>query len=168
RARRSATSAAERSLDAVDGNAGRPGSTRRRSRIRGRRRAGGAMPAPYPAGTLRGHSLGRPGGENSDVTTPLRYYEDLSPGSGALPPRAAFRSDAARLDLGGDLRFRYAARVSDAADAFWEPDLDDSGWDVLPVPSHWVLHGYGAPAYTNVAYPFPVEPPFVPDENPTG
>jgi beta-galactosidase len=36
------------------------------------------------------------------------------------------------------------------------------------VPSHWQLHGYGAPAYTNVAYPFPVEPPHVPDENPTG
>jgi beta-galactosidase len=36
------------------------------------------------------------------------------------------------------------------------------------VPSHWQLHGYGAPAYTNVVYPFPVEPPHVPDENPTG
>jgi beta-galactosidase len=36
------------------------------------------------------------------------------------------------------------------------------------VPSHWQLHGYGAPAYTNVLYPFPVEPPEVPDENPTG
>ena len=46
--------------------------------------------------------------------------------------------------------------------------IDESGWDALPVPSHWQLHGYGAPAYTNVRYPFPVEPPFVPDENPTG
>ena len=36
------------------------------------------------------------------------------------------------------------------------------------MPSHWQLHGHGAPAYTNVAYPFPVDPPFVPDENPTG
>ena len=36
------------------------------------------------------------------------------------------------------------------------------------MPSHWQLHGYGAPAYTNVVYPFPVEPPNVPDENPTG
>ena len=36
------------------------------------------------------------------------------------------------------------------------------------MPSHWQLHGYGAPAYTNVVYPFPVEPPHVPDENPTG
>ena len=36
------------------------------------------------------------------------------------------------------------------------------------MPSHWQLHGHGAPAYTNVAYPFPVDPPFVPDANPTG
>ncbi|MDD0859106.1 hypothetical protein NHF46_17970 [Arthrobacter alpinus] len=49
--------------------------------------------------------------------------------------------------------------------------FDDSAWDTLPVPSHWVLHGegkYGRPIYTNVQYPFPVDPPFVPDANPTG
>ncbi|HZA84144.1 MAG TPA: glycoside hydrolase family 2 TIM barrel-domain containing protein, partial [Actinomycetes bacterium] len=43
-----------------------------------------------------------------------------------------------------------------------------AAWAALPVPSHWQLHGYGAPAYTNVAYPFPVDPPHVPAENPTG
>ncbi len=49
------------------------------------------------------------------------------------------------------------------------PDsLDPAGWDTLAVPSHWQLHGYGRPAYTNVSYPFPVEPPYVPTENPTG
>lgn len=50
-------------------------------------------------------------------------------------------------------------------------DFDDSAWDTLAVPSHWVLQGdgkYGLPIYTNVQYPFPVEPPFVPDDNPTG
>ncbi|WIB11715.1 glycoside hydrolase family 2 TIM barrel-domain containing protein [Curtobacterium sp. MCPF17_052] len=36
------------------------------------------------------------------------------------------------------------------------------------MPSHWVLHGHGAPSYTNVQYPFPVDPPHPPDENPTG
>ena len=40
--------------------------------------------------------------------------------------------------------------------------FDDAGWDRLPVPSHWQLHGYGAPAYTNVVYPFPLDPPHVP------
>ncbi len=36
------------------------------------------------------------------------------------------------------------------------------------MPAHWQLHGYGSPIYTNVRYPFPVDPPRVPDENPTG
>ena len=40
--------------------------------------------------------------------------------------------------------------------------------DSLPVPSHWQLQGFGKPAYTNIRYPFPVDPPRVPDENPTG
>jgi len=41
---------------------------------------------------------------------------------------------------------------------------------VISVPSHWVLHSngdYGRPIYTNVRYPFPMDPPYVPDENPT-
>ena len=46
--------------------------------------------------------------------------------------------------------------------------FDDADWPTIPVPGHWQFHGYGAPAYTNVPYPFPVDPPFVPDENPTG
>jgi beta-galactosidase len=51
---------------------------------------------------------------------------------------------------------------------FADPAFDDHGWDRLPVPSHWQLHGHGAPAYTNVCYPFPVDPPRVPSDNPTG
>ena len=38
----------------------------------------------------------------------------------------------------------------------------------IPVPSCWQNHGYGRHMYTNVRYPFPVDPPFVPDENPCG
>ncbi|WP_214316733.1 glycoside hydrolase family 2 TIM barrel-domain containing protein [Nonomuraea sediminis] len=90
-----------------------------------------------------------------------------TPGTGRLEPRAALHSDAAALDLNGLWRFRLSA-TAHVSDAFADPAFDDSGWDELPVPSHWVLHGYGAPAYTNVAFPFPVDPPFVPDENPTG
>ncbi|WP_371825746.1 glycoside hydrolase family 2 TIM barrel-domain containing protein [Nonomuraea turcica] len=43
-------------------------------------------------------------------------------------------------------------------------------WDGtrLRVPSHWQLHGYGKPAYLNIPYPIPLDPPFVPDENQTG
>ncbi|MBB4950970.1 beta-galactosidase/beta-glucuronidase [Kitasatospora gansuensis] len=47
-------------------------------------------------------------------------------------------------------------------------DSDDSSWDALRVPSHWQLHGYGRPIYLNIAYPIPLDPPFVPDENETG
>ena len=53
--------------------------------------------------------------------------------------------------------------------------FDDSGWERMAVPSHWVLPafhdagegGYGKPIYTNVQYPFAVDVPYVPDENPT-
>lgn len=36
------------------------------------------------------------------------------------------------------------------------------------VPSNWQLHGFDHPIYTNVTYPFPLDPPLVPMENPTG
>src|SRR3954452_3440288 len=97
----------------------------------------------------------------------VRYFEDRSPGEGARPARAFLRSDAPTLSLDGDWAFRLSERADGPFD-FVDRDFDDSGWDRLPVPSHWQLHGYGAPAYTNVRYPFPVDPPFVPDENPTG
>jgi beta-galactosidase len=93
--------------------------------------------------------------------------ERLGLGTGARPPRAWGRSDAQVLDLSGTWRFRLWPRA-DADDGFAAPGFDDGGWDRLPVPSHWQLHGHGAPAYTNVAYPFPVDPPHVPTENPTG
>jgi beta-galactosidase len=93
--------------------------------------------------------------------------ERLGLGAGALPPRAWPASDARALDLTGSWRFRLSPRA-DGDFGFADPGFDDSGWDRLPVPSHWQLRGHGAPAYTNVAYPFPVDPPHVPTENPTG
>ncbi|WP_028063541.1 glycoside hydrolase family 2 TIM barrel-domain containing protein [Solirubrobacter soli] len=97
----------------------------------------------------------------------MRYFEERSPGEGVRPARAFLRSDAPSLSLNGEWAFRYSERADVPAD-FVDRDYDESGWARLPVPSHWQLHGYGAPAYTNVRYPFPVDPPFVPDENPTG
>ncbi|PSK85041.1 beta-galactosidase [Murinocardiopsis flavida] len=103
--------------------------------------------------------------------TQLPYYEDYSPGAGArTAPRARLRTDAAALDLGGRWRFRLGP-TADPGEETWRTDYDDAAWDELPVPSHWVLHGdgaYGRPWYTNVRYPFPVDPPRVPTENPTG
>ncbi|WP_348774731.1 sugar-binding domain-containing protein, partial [Arthrobacter sp. AL08] len=52
-----------------------------------------------------------------------------------------------------------------------EEAFDDSLWDEVAVPAHWVLEGdgrYGRPIYTNVQFPFPTDAPNVPDENPTG
>lgn len=113
-------------------------------------RTGGPRPSPAPPGTP--------------------YYEDVSPGTGDLPPRAWIpRSDAHRLELSGtSWRFRLSPTAGRYGEEFADPGFDDSGWAGLPVPSHWVLHGHGSPAYTNVPYPFPVDPPRVPTENPTG
>ncbi len=41
-------------------------------------------------------------------------------------------------------------------------------WDTIPVPSCWELHGYEHPNYTNINFPFPCDPPYVPDYNPIG
>ncbi|MCL6092169.1 MAG: DUF4981 domain-containing protein [Actinobacteria bacterium] len=70
--------------------------------------------------------------------------------------------------LSGPWRFHLAPRPAAAPAGVGEPDFDDSAWAEMPVPSHWQLQGYGRPQYTNVVYPFPVEPPLVPSENPTG
>ncbi|UCH36618.1 MAG: DUF4981 domain-containing protein [Armatimonadota bacterium] len=70
--------------------------------------------------------------------------------------------------LDGHWRFRYAASPTAAPRGFHEVEYDDGEWDTLPVPSNWQLFGYGRPQYTNVAYPFPYDPPHVPQENPVG
>ncbi|MCX4579455.1 DUF4981 domain-containing protein [Streptomyces sp. NBC_01571] len=99
------------------------------------------------------------------------YVSDTAPGRGALrAARSWLHSDAPSRSLNGDWRFRLSPTVPVAAD-FAAEGFDDSGWDSIPVPSHWVLQGdgaYGRPIYTNVQFPFPIDPPHVPDENPTG
>jgi beta-galactosidase len=102
------------------------------------------------------------------VSQSLPYHLDPGPGTGGRAPRATSTSDAASLSLDGDWRFRLVPTVADATAGFHDVDFDDADWATLPVPAHWQLHGYGKPAYTNVQYPFPVDPPYVPDENPTG
>ncbi|MBT2502614.1 glycoside hydrolase family 2 TIM barrel-domain containing protein [Curtobacterium sp. ISL-83] len=93
----------------------------------------------------------------------LHDLHSTAPGSATrLAPRAWLHTDAPSLALNGDWDFRWSP-VADAP-AFEDPD----GWGSLPVPSHWVLHGHGAPSYTNVQYPFPIDAPHPPDENPTG
>ena len=99
-------------------------------------------------------------------TCPLAL-DDPSPGTGTLPPRARFTTDAATLSLDGDWRFRVSPSLADAPDdlAALATLADPDDWDTLPVPSSWPMHGYGLPIYTNHHYPFPIDPPYVPDEN---
>ncbi|BAK37825.1 beta-galactosidase [Microlunatus phosphovorus NM-1] len=103
------------------------------------------------------------------------YVEDLSPGSGRrTPARAWVHSDAPTLSLDGDWRFRLLPTHRGLDSSVADPALNDADWDTIAVPSHWALANdgaggtYGQPIYTNVVYPFPVDPPSIPDENPTG
>ncbi|MFF3934944.1 glycoside hydrolase family 2 TIM barrel-domain containing protein [Streptomyces phaeofaciens] len=99
------------------------------------------------------------------------HVSDTAPGRGALrPARSWLHSDAPSRSLNGPWRFRLSPTASVAED-FAAEDFDDHRWDSIPVPSHWVLEGegaYGRPIYTNIQFPFPIDPPHVPDENPTG
>ncbi|KJQ53432.1 glycoside hydrolase family 2 TIM barrel-domain containing protein [Microbacterium sp. SA39] len=112
-----------------------------------------------------------------------RYWESTAPGAGRRTPRADAVTDAAVLSLNGTWRFRLSPTAAGSGEAFTEPDFDDSGWDELRIPSHWVLEEFTplaggprrrmlgteeGPLYTNTAYPIPLDPPYVPTENPTG
>ncbi|XP_047315021.1 beta-galactosidase [Impatiens glandulifera] len=70
--------------------------------------------------------------------------------------------------LSGYWKFWLAPNPTSTPLNFWESNHPDSSWSDLPVPSNWQLHGFDRPIYTNVVYPFPLDPPHVPDENPTG
>ncbi|MFM9272282.1 glycoside hydrolase family 2 TIM barrel-domain containing protein [Pseudarthrobacter sp. NKDBFgelt] len=120
----------------------------------------------------------------AEATASTAYVTDPGPGEGRrVPARSWLRTDAPSLSLDGQWRFRLLKGVpgtpggrgvlspGEAAEAMAAAEYDDSSWASLTVPSHWVLQGdgsYGRPIYTNVQFPFPIDPPFVPDENPTG
>ncbi len=70
--------------------------------------------------------------------------------------------------LNGAWSFACFPSPESAPANFQDEDFDCSLWDDIVVPSHWQMKGYGHPHYTNVIYPFPIDPPRVPSENPTG
>ncbi len=70
--------------------------------------------------------------------------------------------------LNGTWKFHYSPSPGEAPEDFYRDAYAVDQWDDLQVPSSWQMHGYGHPHYTNVNYPFPVDPPHVPTENPTG
>ena len=106
----------------------------------------------------------------------MRRYEGFtSLHENTLPPRAhyipydtlekALAGDKTRSacyeSLNGVWDFRYFSRDIDCPDEIRE-------WEQISVPSCWQSQGYEKPYYTNQLYPYPVDPPFVPDDNPVG
>ncbi len=108
-----------------------------------------------------------------------RYYHDPSTlHVGTRPPRAyylpasgrATASNTARTDndrftlLNGVWDFSYYNSPAEVPESFWQmPALD-----TMPVPGVWQHNGYDQAQYTNAAYPFPFDPPYVPLQNPCG
>ncbi|KAJ6694788.1 BETA-GALACTOSIDASE [Salix koriyanagi] len=88
---------------------------------------------------------------------------------GALDSAAFWVKDLPFVkSLSGFWRFFLAPGPDSVPKKFYDTAFEDSEWNTLPVPSNWELHGYDRPIYANVLYPFPVDPPRVPDDNPTG
>jgi beta-galactosidase len=73
------------------------------------------------------------------------------------------------LSLNGDWKFNWVKTPAERPLDFFAKNLDDSHWRNITVPSNWELKGYDLPVYTNIAYPFPANPPFVDNSyNPVG
>ncbi|KAE8655542.1 hypothetical protein F3Y22_tig00117026pilonHSYRG00147 [Hibiscus syriacus] len=70
--------------------------------------------------------------------------------------------------LSGYWKFLLVSNPAAVPKNFYESEFKDSDWKTLPVPSNWQLHGFDQPIYTNIVYPFPLDPPHVPIDNPTG
>lgn len=71
--------------------------------------------------------------------------------------------------LNGNWKFNWVPKPADRPVDFYKPEYDVSSWKEIPVPANWQLHGYGIPIYTNIVYPFRVDPPHIQhDNNPVG
>lgn len=100
-------------------------------------------------------------------TMPVRNY--YIPASTAFDSPIAARENSDRLQsLNGTWKFRYYDSIYRLQDEFYNEGYDVSGFDDIPVPSVWQMHGYDSHQYTNVRYPFAFDPPYVPKDNPCG
>lgn len=112
-----------------------------------------------------------------------RYYEDLSMlHENTMPARAYYIPASTRMDnlvehreasdrmqfLNGTWKFKYYESIYDVKETFYEFGFDASDYDDMKVPSVWQLAGYDVPQYTNIRYPFPYDPPYVPQDIPCG
>ena len=112
-----------------------------------------------------------------------RYYEDLSVlHENTMPARAYFIPASKRMDnlvehreesdrmqlLNGTWKFQYFNSIYDIQDSFFEKNYDTENFDEIQVPSVWQIAGYDTHQYTNIRYPFPFDPPYVPQDIPCG
>lgn len=100
-------------------------------------------------------------------TMPERAY--YIPASGRMDDLVEHREHSDRIQmLNGTWGFRYYGSIYDVQEAFYSTANDNAGFDRIPVPGIWQNFGYDSHQYTNVRYPFPLDPPYVPAENPCG
>ncbi len=103
-----------------------------------------------------------------------RYYEDLNKiHVNTMDPRAYYMpegKDGSRRQqlLNGTWEFRYYDSIYDLEEQFWKEDFDTKAFVKAPVPGVWQNYGYDCHQYTNIRYPFPLDPPYVPHDNPCG
>ena len=112
-----------------------------------------------------------------------RYYEDLSVlHENTMPARAYYVPASKRMDnlvehreesdrmqlLNGTWKFQYFNSIYDIQDSFFEKNYDTENFDEIQVPSVWQMAGYDTHQYTNIRYPFPFDPPYVPQDIPCG
>ena len=112
-----------------------------------------------------------------------RYYEDLSVlHENTMPARAYYIPASRRMDnlvehreesdrmqlLNGTWKFQYFNSIYDVQEPFFEKDYDTENFDEIQVPSVWQMAGYDTHQYTNIRYPFPFDPPYVPQDIPCG
>ncbi len=70
--------------------------------------------------------------------------------------------------LNGKWKFLYLEAPEYSPEGFQKKDFDDSNWQEIYVPGSWEIQGFGKPNYTDLLYIFPLNPPYVPTENPCG
>lgn len=100
-------------------------------------------------------------------TLPPRAY--CIPSSGYLGHLAKDREISDRIQmLNGTWKFKYYSSIYDLQESFYETNFNCEAYDSIPVPSVWQMLGYDEHQYTNVRYPIPLDPPYVPHENPCG
>ncbi|MGN0267579.1 MAG: glycoside hydrolase family 2 TIM barrel-domain containing protein [Lachnospiraceae bacterium] len=99
----------------------------------------------------------------------VKRWEDYRiTGIGRREARTSFYKDSASsISLNGEWKFKYLEAPELSPEGFYEKGAGD-GWNTIDVPSVWQLRGYDHMHYTDVLYLFPINPPFVPTENPTG